>query len=137
MALQQAMTPEFQGYQQQVVANCKALSAALMELGYDIVTGEDSSWLWDRADPCAWPGVRARPRGRHKPRSDGQGSAVAIPQDIPKIILKQPRFCPQNQGQARVQSQAFFAEVPCGSSVYPHPACPTKPFSLQGAPTTT
>lgn len=42
MALHQAMTPEFKAYQQQVVANCKALSSALMEMGYDIVTGEDS-----------------------------------------------------------------------------------------------
>ncbi|KAK2543666.1 Shmt1 [Columba livia] len=39
VALRQAMTPEFKAYQQQVVANCKALSAALIELGYDIVTG--------------------------------------------------------------------------------------------------
>ncbi|KAK2533646.1 Shmt1 [Columba guinea] len=39
VALRQATTPEFKAYQQQVVANCKALSAALIELGYDIVTG--------------------------------------------------------------------------------------------------
>lgn len=51
MALRQAATPEFKAYQQQVVANCKALSAALMELGYDIVTGEDRSRPWDGADP--------------------------------------------------------------------------------------
>ncbi|KAL2298857.1 hypothetical protein Nmel_014464 [Mimus melanotis] len=38
VALHQAMTPEFKAYQQQVVANCKALSSALMEMGYDIVT---------------------------------------------------------------------------------------------------
>lgn len=43
MALRQAMTPEFKAYQQQVVANCRALSAALMELGYDIVTGKERS----------------------------------------------------------------------------------------------
>lgn len=51
VALRQAATPEFKAYQQQVVANCKALSAALMELGYDIVTGEDRSRPWDGADP--------------------------------------------------------------------------------------
>lgn len=51
MALHQAMTPEFKAYQQQVVANCKALSSALMEMGYDIVTGEDTSRQWDGADP--------------------------------------------------------------------------------------
>lgn len=43
MALRQAMTPEFKAYQQQVVANCRALAAALMELGYDIVTGKGRS----------------------------------------------------------------------------------------------
>ena len=74
VALRQATTPEFKAYQQQVVANCRALSAALTELGYDIVTGEDSSGRRDGADPCAGP------RGRHG--HDGQGSAVAIPQDI-------------------------------------------------------
>ncbi|XP_025938897.1 serine hydroxymethyltransferase, cytosolic isoform X1 [Apteryx rowi] len=45
VALRQAMTPEFKAYQQQVVANCKALSAALMELGYDIVTGGSDNHL--------------------------------------------------------------------------------------------
>lgn len=43
VALQQAMTPEFKAYQQQVVVNCKVLSTALTELGYDIVTGEDGA----------------------------------------------------------------------------------------------
>lgn len=46
VALHQAMTPEFKAYQQQVVANCKALSSALMEMGYDIVTGEDTAVGW-------------------------------------------------------------------------------------------
>ncbi|PKU37064.1 serine cytosolic [Limosa lapponica baueri] len=45
VALRQAMTPEFKAYQQQVVANCKALSTALMELGYDIVTGGSDNHL--------------------------------------------------------------------------------------------
>ncbi|XP_035419173.1 serine hydroxymethyltransferase, cytosolic isoform X3 [Cygnus atratus] len=45
VALRQAMTPEFKAYQQQVVANCRALSAALMELGYDIVTGGSDNHL--------------------------------------------------------------------------------------------
>lgn len=57
VALQQAMTPEFKAYQQQVVANCQALSSALMELGYDIVTGEDRSWQQDGSDSCILPGV--------------------------------------------------------------------------------
>lgn len=39
VALKQAMTPEFRVYQLQVVANCRALAATLMELGYTIVTG--------------------------------------------------------------------------------------------------
>uniref|UniRef100_A0A8U7N3X5 Serine hydroxymethyltransferase n=1 Tax=Corvus moneduloides TaxID=1196302 RepID=A0A8U7N3X5_CORMO len=45
VALRQAMTPEFKAYQQQVVANCKALSTALMEMGYDIVTGGSDNHL--------------------------------------------------------------------------------------------
>lgn len=39
MALKQAMTTEFKIYQLQVVANCRALSEALTDLGYKIVTG--------------------------------------------------------------------------------------------------
>ncbi|NWY02890.1 GLYC protein, partial [Nothoprocta ornata] len=45
VALQQAMTPEFKAYQQQVVANCQALAAALLELGYNIVTGGSDNHL--------------------------------------------------------------------------------------------
>ncbi|XP_030069171.1 serine hydroxymethyltransferase, cytosolic isoform X2 [Microcaecilia unicolor] len=45
VALKQAMTPEFKLYQMQVVANCKALAAALMELGYHIVTGGSDNHL--------------------------------------------------------------------------------------------
>ncbi|KGL76131.1 Serine hydroxymethyltransferase, cytosolic [Tinamus guttatus] len=45
VALRQAMTPEFKAYQQQVVANCQALSAALVELGYNIVTGGSDNHL--------------------------------------------------------------------------------------------
>lgn len=40
VALKQAMTPEFKAYQSQVLENCKALSSALMDLGYKIVTGK-------------------------------------------------------------------------------------------------
>lgn len=58
VALQQAMTPEFKAYQQQVVMNCKVLSTALIELGYDIVTGEDGSWWWGRAEPPSAPKIR-------------------------------------------------------------------------------
>ncbi|XP_043833701.1 serine hydroxymethyltransferase, cytosolic isoform X2 [Dromiciops gliroides] len=45
VALKQASTPEFKAYQLQVVANCKALSAAMMELGYHIVTGGSDNHL--------------------------------------------------------------------------------------------
>ncbi|ETE72452.1 Serine hydroxymethyltransferase, cytosolic, partial [Ophiophagus hannah] len=45
VALKQAMTPEFKTYQQQVVANCKALSAALTSLGYHVVTGGSDNHL--------------------------------------------------------------------------------------------
>lgn len=40
VALKQAMTPEFKAYQLQVLANCKAMSSALIDHGYKIVTGE-------------------------------------------------------------------------------------------------
>uniref|UniRef100_A0A8C9GYZ7 Serine hydroxymethyltransferase n=1 Tax=Piliocolobus tephrosceles TaxID=591936 RepID=A0A8C9GYZ7_9PRIM len=45
VALKQAMTLEFKLYQHQVVANCRALSEALMELGYKIVTGGSDNHL--------------------------------------------------------------------------------------------
>lgn len=45
VALKQAMTPEFRVYQQQVVANCRALAKALTELGYKIVTGTTETWV--------------------------------------------------------------------------------------------
>lgn len=51
VALKQAMTPEFKVYQQQVLANCKALSNALVGHGYKIVTGKNPNYvdipLWD------------------------------------------------------------------------------------------
>lgn len=40
VALKQASSPEFKQYQQQVVANCQALSQRMTELGYSIVSGE-------------------------------------------------------------------------------------------------
>ncbi|XP_032896740.1 serine hydroxymethyltransferase, cytosolic [Amblyraja radiata] len=43
VALKQAMTVEFKVYQKQVVSNCKALSTAMMDLGYKVVTdGSDN-----------------------------------------------------------------------------------------------
>ncbi|XP_052613245.1 serine hydroxymethyltransferase, cytosolic isoform X1 [Peromyscus californicus insignis] len=45
VALKQAMTTEFKIYQLQVVANCRALSEALTELGYKIVTGGSDNHL--------------------------------------------------------------------------------------------
>merc|ERR1711972_328971 len=38
-AMKQAATPEFKLYQEQVVANAKAVAAGLMNLGYVIITG--------------------------------------------------------------------------------------------------
>lgn len=40
VALKQALTPEFKNYQLQVLANCRALAATLMEKGYKVVTGK-------------------------------------------------------------------------------------------------
>ncbi|KAJ0000752.1 hypothetical protein NQD34_005772 [Periophthalmus magnuspinnatus] len=45
VALKQAMTPEFKAYQTQVLANCKALSNALIDHGYKIVTGGSDNHL--------------------------------------------------------------------------------------------
>ncbi|PWA33171.1 hypothetical protein CCH79_00013694, partial [Gambusia affinis] len=45
VALKQALTPEFKAYQLQVLANCKALSSSLMDLGYKIVTGGSDNHL--------------------------------------------------------------------------------------------
>jgi hypothetical protein len=39
VALKQANTAEFKQYQQQVVANCQALSNRMQQLGYTIVSG--------------------------------------------------------------------------------------------------
>jgi glycine hydroxymethyltransferase len=39
VALKQANTAEFKQYQQQVVANCQALSNRMQKLGYTIVSG--------------------------------------------------------------------------------------------------
>lgn len=40
VALKQAMSPEFKAYQMQVLTNCRALSSALIDHGYKIVTGK-------------------------------------------------------------------------------------------------
>lgn len=45
VALKQAVTPEFKAYQMQVLANCKALSNALINHGYTIVTGGSDTHL--------------------------------------------------------------------------------------------
>lgn len=49
VALKYAATPEFKAYAKQVIANCKALAAALMKHGYKLVTsGTDNHLvLWD------------------------------------------------------------------------------------------
>uniref|UniRef100_A0A673K5Y2 Serine hydroxymethyltransferase n=1 Tax=Sinocyclocheilus rhinocerous TaxID=307959 RepID=A0A673K5Y2_9TELE len=45
VALKQALTPEFKTYQLQVLANCSALGATLMEKGYKVVTGGSDNHL--------------------------------------------------------------------------------------------
>uniref|UniRef100_H3CL90 Serine hydroxymethyltransferase n=1 Tax=Tetraodon nigroviridis TaxID=99883 RepID=H3CL90_TETNG len=45
VALKQAMSPEFKAYQVQVLANCRALSSALIDHGYKIVTGGSDNHL--------------------------------------------------------------------------------------------
>ena len=45
VALHEAAQPEFRGYAQQVVANAKALAAALLERGYDLMSGGTENHL--------------------------------------------------------------------------------------------
>ncbi|XP_044159747.1 LOW QUALITY PROTEIN: serine hydroxymethyltransferase, cytosolic-like [Bufo gargarizans] len=45
VALKQAMSPEFKLYQTRIVANCRALTSELKELGYHIVTGGSDNHL--------------------------------------------------------------------------------------------
>uniref|UniRef100_A0A673IDD4 Serine hydroxymethyltransferase n=1 Tax=Sinocyclocheilus rhinocerous TaxID=307959 RepID=A0A673IDD4_9TELE len=45
VALKQALTSEFKTYQLQVLANCRALAASLMEKGYKVVTGGSDNHL--------------------------------------------------------------------------------------------
>ncbi|CAM4352661.1 hypothetical protein PO909_001341 [Leuciscus waleckii] len=45
VALKQALTPEFKNYQLQVLANCRALAATLMEKGYKVVTSGSDNHL--------------------------------------------------------------------------------------------
>ncbi|XP_041812940.1 serine hydroxymethyltransferase, cytosolic [Chelmon rostratus] len=45
VALKQAKSPEFKAYQMQILANCRALSSALIDYGYKIVTGGSDNHL--------------------------------------------------------------------------------------------
>ena len=45
MALKEASTPEFSAYAHQIVANAKALADALLERGYDLVSGGTDNHL--------------------------------------------------------------------------------------------
>jgi len=45
VALKQAATPEFKEYQKQVLRNCQALSGALLQRGYKLVTGGTDNHL--------------------------------------------------------------------------------------------
>jgi glycine hydroxymethyltransferase len=45
VALKQAMTPEFVGYQKQVISNCATLANRLTELGYTLVSGGTDNHL--------------------------------------------------------------------------------------------
>ncbi len=46
VALKEAMTPEFKQYQKQVLANARAMAAALIERGYKIVSGGTDNHLF-------------------------------------------------------------------------------------------
>jgi glycine hydroxymethyltransferase len=61
VALKQAATPEFKGYQRQVVANAQALAARLSELGYTIVSGgTDNHLILVDLKPVGIDGARAQ-----------------------------------------------------------------------------
>lgn len=45
VALKMANTEEFRGYQRQVIANCQALAARLLERGYTLVSGGSDNHL--------------------------------------------------------------------------------------------
>ncbi|WP_242911163.1 serine hydroxymethyltransferase [Actinomadura terrae] len=45
VALKEAAAPEFAGYARQIVANAKALAAALLERGYDLISGGTDNHL--------------------------------------------------------------------------------------------
>ena len=45
ICLGEALKPEFKAYQEQVVKNAKALSAALIDEGFDILTGGTDNHL--------------------------------------------------------------------------------------------
>ncbi len=46
VALQEALQPQFAEYQRQVLANARAMSAALMQRGYDVVSGGTDNHLF-------------------------------------------------------------------------------------------
>ncbi|MHB1587213.1 MAG: serine hydroxymethyltransferase [Acidiferrobacteraceae bacterium] len=52
VAFAEALTPEFHGYQEQVIANARAMAAAMMERGYRVVSGgtDDHLFLVDLKD---------------------------------------------------------------------------------------
>eukprot|EP00798_Chlamydomonas_sp_ICE-L_P026045 gene26045-11743_t len=61
VALKQAAAPEFVTYQKQVVANCKAMSDRLVELGYTIVSGgSDNHLILVDLKPAGVDGARAQ-----------------------------------------------------------------------------
>merc|ERR1711915_518746 len=45
VALKQAMSPEFQAYQKQVLSNAKAMASSLLEKGYELVSGGTDNHL--------------------------------------------------------------------------------------------
>uniref|UniRef100_A0A1D2AB39 Serine hydroxymethyltransferase n=1 Tax=Auxenochlorella protothecoides TaxID=3075 RepID=A0A1D2AB39_AUXPR len=61
VALKQAASPEFRAYQQQVVANARALAARLQKLGYTLVSGgTDNHLILVDLKPAGIDGARAQ-----------------------------------------------------------------------------
>jgi len=60
VTMKQAASEEFRAYQQQIVANAKALAKELMQRGYKLVTdGTDNHLLWVDLRPSGLNGARA------------------------------------------------------------------------------
>ena len=114
VALLEALQPEFIAYQKQVLANARAMAAALMKRGYKIVSGGTDNHLFlrrpDRQEHhrqgC---GRRARPRAHHRQQERrAERSAAAVRHE-------RPAHRHAGRDDARLQGSAKCWSSPTGS----------------------